>query len=115
MTNPASAVTAISSQVQPSRHITLARPGMSPPPGNTPAASTPLLRVTGITVESGLIATADRASGVKSPVSAETLLSHPNPRRVLAPLEFRQVDSTVAATELISTRPSVVTAEIIPG
>ena len=84
----------MSSQVQPLSRITLARPGIRSPPGNTPAASTPLLRVTGITVESGLTATAARTSGVNSPTSSL---------------------SWVARTEPISFRPSVVTAEIRPG
>ena len=93
-TSPASARIVMSSHVHPVSRITLARPGMRPPVGVTPARRTPFSRVTGISVESGLIATLARTSGVYDPISFE---------------------SFVARTELVSVSPSRVSAANSPG
>ena len=85
----AGARSAASSRVQPSSFIAAPEPDTIPPVGVTPATRTPADRVTGSSSESKFIATSARASGLTSPVSAE---------------------STVARAALISTSPRFVAA-----
>ena len=93
-TTPAFLRSAMSALVQPSSCMMDARPGSRPPIGNTVATRTPLVRATGMAVESGLTAVAASASGDISPSSSV---------------------STDCGTMPISIKPSWVCGEIIPG
>ena len=83
-----------SSQVQPSRRISVDVPRTRPPPGAVTLCVMPLARVTGISSESGLIAIAVLTAGLTSPISRM---------------------STLPATEPISVSPRTLLASMKPG